>query len=350
MLASLAERGFSQSPTAPDSAAQTDIDLATDEIDVAMRDFMEWTGAAAATVAVGRSGEITFEKGYGYSDRRGKSQTRTDVTMRLASCTKPVTRALVESLVLEGVIDRETRIYEFLGIVPGNGGLADERVKLITIQHLIEHRGGWDRDATFDPMFRTDEIAKELKIARLEKHHIARYMWSRPLQSDPGAEDHYSNFGYLLLGLAIEKATGESYLHNVRERIGKPLGIDDLSISSAVRAARPSREVFYENENRLNLRLRDSSSGLVASAPSMCKFLGAWWMDGVPRNDYRNVYFYHFGSHPHTTTTILEQRLDGLDYVLMLNARREETYHEDNARIRERFSEVLDRIGSSLGD
>jgi CubicO group peptidase (beta-lactamase class C family) len=337
------------SPQPLPATRQDDVDAAETRVDAAVQQFMELTGATAAAVAVGRAGEIVYQKGYGFSDRRQQVPTRDDVTMRLASCTKPITRALIELLIVEGKIERDTRIFEYLGISPPDDRLADERVREITVAHLLEHTGGWDRDATFDPEYHTDEIARELRVPRLEKRHIARYMWSQPLQADPGTTVHYSNFGYLLLGLVIEKATGMSYIEAVRERIGEPLGIDDFSLSSANPSARSEREVWYRNENRMDLRLRDSSSGLVTSAPSLCRFLGAWWMDGVPRNDYRDVFFFHFGTHPLTTTTIMEQRLDGLDYVLMFNARREDSFDADNESIRDQFNRVLDEAGSALG-
>ncbi len=320
------------------------------ELDRLMTEFMQLTGATAGTLAINRSGESIFSDAWGHSDRRQKVPTRIQTTMRLASCTKPVTRAAIESLIAAGKFQRDESIFDYLNIRPAGGQPGDARIPDITIQHLLDHTGGWDREATFDPLYRTDEIGRELGIGRVQKRHIAKYMWSRPLQSEPGAEEHYSNFGYLLLGLAIEKATGKSYLESIRELIGEPLGIDDFSISSPSRSARTPREVTYPRENRLNLKLRDSASGLVCSAPSLCKFMDAWWIDGRPRNDYRNVYLFQIGSHPQTTTTIMEQRLDGLDYALMLNARREETYNDDNLRIRELFNDWLDRNGDRLGE
>jgi N-acyl-D-amino-acid deacylase len=314
------------------------------QVDALIAEMMKLTGATAASVAVGRDGEMLYERGYGFSDRMQRRQTSSATTMRLASCTKPVTRALVERLILEGHFDRGTRIYEYLGIEAGREGLADPRVEEITIDHLIQHRGGWDRLTSFDPLYRIDEIARDLRIPRVEKRDIVRYMWRHPLQADPGSEEYYSNFGYLLLGLAIEKATGKSWIEATREWIAEPLGIDDFSLSSSTRKARSSREVWYPRENRLNMHLRDAAGGLVSSAPSMCRFLDAYWIDGLPRTEYRNQYFYQFGTDPLTTTTVMEQRLDGINYVLMFNSRQEETYDADNHTIRNRFNELLDSV------
>jgi CubicO group peptidase (beta-lactamase class C family) len=213
----------------------------------------------------------------------------------------------------------------------------------------MTHSGGWDRDSTIDPLFMTNEIGREMRIGQVEKRHLVRYMWSRPLQFDPGTDSHYSNFGYLLLGLAIEKATGKSWIESVRELIADPLEIDDFSMSSTSRAARSPSEVFYKHDNDINPRIRDSSDGLTTSAPSLCKFMSRYWLDGNPRNDYRNEYFYQIGTHPFTTTAIIEQRLDGLNYAILFNSRRSENYVVDNEKIREQFNLVLDAIGTQLG-
>lgn len=312
--------------------------------------LMQICDASAATIAIGRGDATVFQKGYGFSDRKRKIPTKTDATMRIASCSKPITRTAIEALIRQGKLQRDTLIFDYLGIQPDDNSLNDDRIRQITIEHLMEHKGGWDRDATFDPLFTTDEIAQGLGVRRVEKHDIVRYMWSRPLQFDPGTEDHYSNFGYLLLGLAIEKATGDSWIKSVRDLIATPLGIDDFSLSSASSSSRASGEVRYERESNIDSRIRDSSDGLTTSAPSLCKFMSRYWLDGVPRRDHRNIYLYHFGTHPQTTTALMEQRLDGLHYAILFNSRREESYMADNDRIREQLNLVLDAIGGKLGD
>jgi CubicO group peptidase (beta-lactamase class C family) len=319
-------------------------------IDEAMGQLMQTCDATAATIAIGRGDSIVFQKGYGFSDRRRKTPTKPDATMRVASCTKPITRTVVELLIRQGKLERDTLIFDYLGIQPGEGGLNDERIRLITIEHLMKHEGGWDRDATFDPLFITDQIAQEIKVGNVEKNHIVRYMWSKPLQCDPGTENHYSNFGYLLLGLAIEKATGKSWINSVREMVGTPLGVDDFSLSSTSASARALSEVTYERESNINSRIRDSTDGLTTSAPTLCKFMSEYWLDGVPRGDFRSIYLYYFGTHPFTTTAIMEQRLDGLHYAILFNSRREERFMADNEKIREQFNLVLDAVGGKLGD
>lgn len=330
------------------SAEMGDQRLAIAEIDDAIAAFMDKSAATAATVAIGWKGKIIYSRGYGTCDRRGRMPTTPRTTMRLASCTKPFTAAAISELVARDIICSETLVFDYLAIRPKDDLLNDERVRQVTVGHLLDHRGGWDRDATFDPLYRIEMIRQSMRIARLQKHHIARYMWQHPLQADPGAEEHYSNFGYLLLGLVIEKATGKSYVESVRELLGDSLDVEGIMISSQVQRNRKSYEVHYPDENQLNLHLRDSASGLATNAETLCRFMDAYWLDGQKRDEERNRFYYQFGTHPWTTTAIMEQRLDKINYAILLNSRDNEEYETDNDAFREHFNGVLDDVKSRL--
>jgi N-acyl-D-amino-acid deacylase len=338
--------------------AQTDIDSASwtaaavdriDRIDAEMQQSMQTIGATSATLAISRHGHLLYSRGYGFCDRRGEVATSPQTMMRLASCTKPLTAAAIRILVERGDLALETPVYDYLGIRPA-AELADPRVRQITVAHLLQHRGGWDRQQTFDSMYHLAEIRRSLKLPRLQKRHIVRFMWEQPLQFDPGARRAYSNFGYLLLGLVIEKATGRSFVEAIRDLVAEPIGADDVFLSSAVPGNRQRREVYYPEDSPLNLHLRDSASGLATSAESLCRFMEHFWMDGGKRNVDRQRYYFQIGSHPFTTTTIMEQRLDGINYAIMLNRRRNEHFEEDNHIIRHRFNEVLDAVAAEWPD
>ncbi len=319
-------------------------------IDQAIQSYMQLTGATAATVAINMDRKLVYSNGYGFADSKQRVPTRSISTMRIASCTKPFTRIAVQKLIDQGKLSPETKIFELLRIPPAKNELVDARIRQVTVSHLMNHTGGWDRFSTFDPMYELEMVKRGLKInAQPSQRQIVEFMWTKPLQQDPGTKKFYSNFGYMLLGLALEKTTGESYIQSIRRIIGQPLGIDDLSISSKRRRSRHPREVYYANETNLNLQLLDSASGLACSAASLCKFMSEYWLDGVHRDVKRNRYFYQIGTHPFTTTTIMEQRLDGIDFALMLNARRNESFDEDNNRIRAQFNTVLDQARTELG-
>jgi len=318
------------------------------EVDELVGEFMDGVGATAATVAISRRGRLLYSKGYGHSDRRRRVATSPRTIMRIASCSKPFTAAAIRQLIEQGEISLETKIFDFLEIQP-DGQLADPRVKNITVSHLLNHKGGWNRAETIDPMYELEMIKRELRVTRVRKHHIVKYMWSQPLQSRPGDKRHYSNFGYLLLGMVVEKATGDSYVKSVRNLVADSIDAADLAISSPVKSNRKSREVHYPQENQLNFHIRDSASGLATNSQALCKFMSQYWLDGKPLTRARRFQF-QIGTHPFTTTTVMEQRLDEIHYAINLNARRNDDYREDNQAIRQRFNELLDSIKGQLID
>ena len=319
-----------------------------ESIDKKVAEYMRIVNATAATVAVTFEGNLVYCKGYGFSDRNNRVETLPRTTMRIASCTKPFTAAAIQELIARGDITQDTRVFDYLGIRPFQQ-LKDDRIKQITIGHLLDHEAGWDREQTTDPMYQIPEIKKDLRVRKVQKRHIVRYMWKQPLQADPGTRRYYSNFGYVLLGLVIEKATGKSYIKSIRELIAGPIEADDISISSPVKSNRKSREVHYPNDNKLDFHIRDSASGLATSSETLCKFMNNYWLDGTQKNS-RRQYFYQFGTHPFTTTTLMEQRLDGFHFAIMMNSRRNDHYNEDNEAIRKSFNSLLDSVKNDLKD
>ncbi len=109
----------------------------------------------------------------------------------------------------------------------------DERLDDITIRHLLQHRGGWDRDKSFDAMFRSVDFAKALGVdPPAGPDTIIRVMLGKPLDFDPGHRYAYSNYGYCLLGRVIEKLSGESYEQYVKTKVLAPIGVTAMRIGA----------------------------------------------------------------------------------------------------------------------
>src|SRR5205814_4555581 len=107
------------------------------------------------------------------------------------------------------------------------GQTADSRINTITLRHLLEHQGGWQRSTAtpslhpsnppgFDPCSGSALrlIGRDLSVNHVvSARDVARYMYGEPLQYTPGtttlsAQERYSNFGYLLLQMAVERLAG----------------------------------------------------------------------------------------------------------------------------------------------
>jgi CubicO group peptidase (beta-lactamase class C family) len=303
--------------------------------DQAMYDFMRARNIPAGALAVTRNGKLLLAHGYGYADRERTRSVQPDTPFRYMSITKPVTAAAVKSLIRQGKLQLTTRVLPLLELAAG-----DPRMNDITIQHLLEHKGGWDiQQLGYDPMFRAIEIKQALGLEGLPNEwDIARYMVGQPLSFAPGTREAYSNFGYLLLGLAIEKVSGKSYIEYVQQNIFQPLGIRDIELARTLPQDRNPREPFYSDpyqgrnvfappdyplvswaDGGWVAENMDAHGGLIGSASSYAAFMDKYWVNGDPRRG-ENQDWVFFGSLD-GTFTMARWKFGNINIVALFNQR-----------------------------
>jgi CubicO group peptidase (beta-lactamase class C family) len=221
-------------------------------------------------------------------------------------------------------------------VEPPPGQKADPRLNDVTVQHLLNHQGGWDREATFDPLFHTAGIAAKLgKPFPLTNEDVTRFMVGQPLQFTPGSKTAYSNFGYCVLGRVIEKVTGQSYLEHIRKEVLAPAGIKGMNLGRTLPRDRDPREPWYADAGRgrnlfpgdpkevpapdgaFSLELLDAAAGLIGSAGDVARFAKSYRLTGEPAAN-PGVYSWHTGSLP-GTFALAVQRPDGVILVALCN-------------------------------
>ena len=269
--------------------------------DGAMEKFVRARKVPGGSLAVVKDGRLVYAKGYGWADRERKISARPDTLFRLASVSKPFTAVAVLKLVETKRLDLKARAFDLLQLtpLPDQRQNLDARLERITIHDLLQHTGGWDREKSFDPMFRSREIARAFGTSGpATPEQIIRYMLGQPLDFEPGTRFAYSNFGYCVLGRVIEKISGQPYEKFVRERVLAPLGITRMRVG----ASRPeqaaageahyyhsgedvAKSVFPEVESKVPwpyggffLEAMDAHGGWVASAVDVARFAAA--LDG----------------------------------------------------------------------
>lgn len=309
-------------------------------LDRAMLAFMDDRGIPCGTLAVMREGRIVLSRGYGHADEARSQAIEPDAPLRLASLVKPLTAAAVRRLVSRAALDEQTRVVEFLGLADPPPADLDPRWLQITVGQLLDHRGGFDRQAAGDPMFQSREIAAALGLAGPSSAaDTVRFMLRRPLDFDPGARTAYSNFGYCLLGRVIEKAVGRPYVDVLRDEILAPLGIGSVALGRSLPADRDPREPWYHDPQRttsvfdpaaretvrwpdggFHLEAMDAHGGLVGSAPDMVRFLAHYGFDGRPVTADHRPAGQFFGSLP-GTFTVMARRGDGIILAALFNQR-----------------------------
>jgi len=223
-------------------------------VDNKINDIMAKTGATAVTIAIAKHGIMKYEKAYGFKDATKTTPLKTDALLRTASIVKPITAAAIRRLANDGALSLSDHAFCTGSNAPCwlpptlLSPTTDPRVNDITIQQLIDHKGGRVRQK--DP-FGGEALCKAVSApcppSRID---IIKYMMTLPLDytpGSPGALDGYSNFGYLLLGMIIEQASQTSYTQYVQNSLMKPLGIssDDFKAGESLPADHDEREPIY---------------------------------------------------------------------------------------------------------
>ncbi len=221
-------------PTPPEFAVsrQTETDAVS-----AFRSYLEHTSAAdrfSGAALVAHDGKTVFEQAYGLADRQKKSANQPGTQFRIGSMNKMFTAVSILQLAQAGRLQLTDPLIKFLPDY-ANKDLASK----VTIHHLLTHTGGTG-----------DFFGPEFDAHRLELKTLTDYVKlyeKRPLQFEPGSKWEYSNFGFLLLGVIVEKVSGQDYYQYVREHVFKPAGMnstDSLPESEAV----AGRSIGYMKE------------------------------------------------------------------------------------------------------
>src|SRR5262249_3108571 len=164
--------------------------------DHAMQTFMQANGVRAAQLAIAKNGVTKFSRAYTWAEA-GYRITQPSDRFLLASCSKMFLEAAVQALYDANKLKPNTTVYPLLG----SSHPDDPRSDTITIQQLLDHMGGYDDDPNsltsshFDPTYSMRKIALDLNLGHpVTKLDVARYMYGRMLDLDPGTVYHYSNF------------------------------------------------------------------------------------------------------------------------------------------------------------
>ena len=253
-------------------------------VDDGGRDYMETWAVPGAALSLSLEGRLVFSRGYTW-DTADAKVVQPDSLFRIASMSKPIASVAIHQLIERGLLSYDTRLVDVLELQPMPGLQPDPWLAEVTVDHLLYHTGGWDRDLSFDPMFHDDVIADSLGVdLPISKYNIATYMTGQPMQFEPGARYAYSNYGYCLLGMIIEEITGRDYSEWVAENVFQPIGVGRPRRGHTVIHERVPGEVRYYGANgedpyRWHIETMDAHGGWIVAAPDYVRFLSALFDD-----------------------------------------------------------------------
>jgi CubicO group peptidase (beta-lactamase class C family) len=171
------------------------------------------------TVLVGIDGKIVFEKAYGYGDEEWSVNNTIHTKFRIASLTKQFTAACILLLQERGHLNVHDPISRYLSDLPAAW-------QGITIHQLLTHTSGIPNSTDTSGNSESDRIGAT-------PQQIIAHVADKPLDFKPGTNWKYSNTGYVLLGMVIEKASGLSYANFLRTNIFEPLSMRDSGYDRA---------------------------------------------------------------------------------------------------------------------
>lgn len=204
----------------------------------------------------------------GYKDKLFGAPVNAGHRYRYASTSKLITTAAILNLVQQGKINLEDSL---IGFLPELTQFEDERVRQITIAHLLNHKAGFNRlTLSGDPMF--------LRRNKPWCPHNLSELQTLKLAFNPGQKQIYSNMGFCLLGEVIHRVTGESY----RDYVEREFLLSERDIKFV-------NNFYYDDEVRYDYRYEEwfnnsyltlfdfdaisSSAGLSGSATALAQLL-----------------------------------------------------------------------------
>ena len=175
-------------------------------------EFFEGAGPPAVTVLVDRHGETVFEMSIGMADVAEKRAADVDSVYSIGSITKSFTALATLQLVEGGQLGLDDTVGKWL--VDYTGPARD-----VTVAQLLDHTSGipnYTEDRELYPRLRRDAWTRPAMVANFA---------SLPLAFTPGSRWSYTNSGYYLLGLIIEKVSGLDYYDYLQRQVFAPLGM-----------------------------------------------------------------------------------------------------------------------------
>jgi CubicO group peptidase (beta-lactamase class C family) len=241
------------------------------------------------TILIAVKGEIIYQNASGYADRDSLIPNTLDTKFRIASVTKQITTMLILQMVEEGILDLDGKLTDYLPEYPKDKGDG------ITVHHLLTHRSG---------------IIGEPKVPNLEQiekfYHSPKQMidliTSFDLASRPGSRYEYSNFGYYLLGLIIERVSGKSYGELLQEKICVPVGmtntLPDVTGKGFINRAKGYHYSYFNGPEiapHLDMSFAYSCGHLLSTVHDLYLWDRALYSEKLLSNEMKELFFDKYG-------------------------------------------------------
>jgi len=217
----------------------------------AERGFEKFTRAYVApapgcAAAVSLNGETVFEKAFGLADMEFNIPNTPQTIFESGSVAKQFTAAAIVLLQQDGKLSLDDPVRKYIPELPDYGSP-------LTIRHLLNHTSGirdWGTVMSLTGAGRGDRVISQDLALDVITHQ-------RGLDFTPGSEYSYSNSGYNLLAIIVERVSKQKFAAFLEERLFKPLGMKNSSLRDDYQRIVPGRAQAYARQGngpwRLNM-------------------------------------------------------------------------------------------------
>lgn len=234
------------------------------EIEKLVSQEMSQQSIPAVSLAVAVNGELAWTAAWGMADLENFVPAKSSTMFRTGSIAKPVTAVAVMQLVEAGRMDLDAPIQRYVPSFPNKSAT-------ITVRQLLGHLGGIRHYQSRDEINSTRHYPDLAQALRLFQND--------PLVAEPGTRFNYTTYGYVLLGVAVERVSALRYMDYLRQRIFAPAGMEKAR-QDHVYTIIPNRARGYaisQTGQLQNCSLADTSNkipggGLISTADDLIRF------------------------------------------------------------------------------
>ncbi len=248
----------------------------------ALLDSLRRRDEFSGVVVLAREGRPVIQRAIGMADREARRPNTFETAFNLGSINKLFTQIAIRQLEAQGKIALDSTLAAYWPDYPNA-----EVARRVTIRQLLRHTSGIGGNVFADPAGGT----------RRDLRRLADFLplfVREPLQFEPGTRNAYSNAGYVVLGLLVERLSGESYYDYVERHIYRPAGmtrtahyaVDSLPPNTAVGYTRgnedaPPSTPRHRNSDELPGR-GSSAGGGYSTAADLIRFIAALRAGRIP--------------------------------------------------------------------
>lgn len=238
---------------------------------LAQKVLKDWH-TAGVTIAVVEKGKVVYTGGFGYRDLDKKLPVTENTLFAIGSCTKAFTASIIGMLDKEGKLDIDKPVRNYLPELKFQNEYTNDHC---TLRDMMCHRTGLPRHdlSWYASMATRNELLE--RIQYMEPTAELRAKWQ------------YNNFMFMAQGVAIEKLTGKSWEENMKEKILKPLGMDNTNLSTIDMEKSPDHSLAFVTKDSSitvipyrNIDAMGPAGSVNSCAKDMAKWLITWINNG----------------------------------------------------------------------